>query len=116
MCSHDPLCIAQKSCMVNKLIEVAGGINIMQDINMDNIDNLLDAIMKKNPQVIITSKRHRETQDLLSYVKNHPRFKSTDAYLNNRIYQIHAELICRPGPRAVQGLEALAEFIHPEIF
>ncbi len=116
ICSHDPLCIALKSCTVNKLIEVAGGANIMQDIALDNIDNLLEAVIKKNPKVIITSKGHRETTDLLSYAKNCPRFKQTDAYLNKRIYQIDAELVCRPGPRAVQGLETLAEFIHPEIF
>jgi len=116
ICSHDPLCIALKSCTINKLIEVAGGVNVMQDMNMDSIDNLLEGIIKKNPQVIITSKGHIETTDLLSYLNNHPGFKQSDAYLNNQVYQIHAELVCRPGPRVVQGLETLAKFIHPEIF
>ena len=71
---------------------------------------------KKNPQIIITSKGHREATDLFSNVMNEPRFKQTDAYFNNRVYQIDASLICRPGPRAVQGLETLVKFIHPEIF
>lgn len=115
MCSHDPLCIALKSCTIGKLIEVAGGQNLMQDINEDNIDDLLEAVIKGNPQAIITSKGHRGTADLLSYVKKKPRFKQTNAYVNNRIYQIDAELICRPGPRAIRGLETLAKFIHPEI-
>ncbi|MFH1519536.1 MAG: helical backbone metal receptor [Candidatus Omnitrophota bacterium] len=113
ICSHDPLCIALKSCTINKLIEVAGGINIIQDIDRDNVDDLLEAIIEKNPQVIIVSKGHRETADLLFYAKNQSRFKQTDAYFNNRIYQIDAKLVCRPGPRAAQGLETLAGFIHP---
>ena len=116
ICSHNPLCIALKSCTINKLIEVAGGLNIMRDIDRDNIDDLLEVVIKKNPQVIITSKGHRETADLLSYTQNPPRFQHTDAYLNNRIYQIDAQLVCRPGPRTVKGLEILAKFIHPEIF
>ncbi|MBZ9577976.1 ABC transporter substrate-binding protein [Patescibacteria group bacterium] len=116
ICSHNPLCIALKSCTINKLIEVAGGLNIMRDIDRDNIDDLLEVVIKKNPQVIITSKGHRETMGLLSYTQNHPRFQHTDAYLNNRIYQIDAQLVCRPGPRTVKGLEILAKFIHPEIF
>ncbi|NQT07246.1 MAG: diphthine--ammonia ligase [Candidatus Omnitrophica bacterium] len=116
VCSHNPLCVALKSCTVNKLIDAAGGSNIMQYIDMDNIDDLLEAIIEKNPEVIITTKGHKETVNLLSYVKNHPRFRETDAYSNNRVYQIRADLVCRPGPRAVEGLKALAKFIHPEIF
>ena len=88
----------------------------MQDIDRNNIDDLLEAITNMNPQIIITSKGHKETTDLLSYVKNQPRFKHTDACFNNRIYEIDAELICRPGPRTIQGLEALTKLIHPEIF
>lgn len=33
-----------------------------------------------------------------------------------RIYPINADLISRPGPRIVDGLEALARIIHPELF
>lgn len=88
----------------------------MRDIDRDNIDDLLEVVIKKNPQVIITSKGHRETTDSLFYVKNELCFRHTEACLNNRIYQIDAQLVCRPGPRTVQGLEILAKFIHPEIF
>lgn len=113
ICSHDPMCTALKTQTVNKLIEVAGGINIIQDIDRDNVDDLLEAIIGKNPQVIITTKGHKETADSLFYAKNQSRFEQTDAYFNNRVYQIGIKLVCRPGPRAVQGLEILAGFIHP---
>jgi iron complex transport system substrate-binding protein len=32
------------------------------------------------------------------------------------IHPIDDNLISRPGPRVVDGLEALAEIIHPELF
>ena len=57
-----------------------------------------------------------ESRDLLSYVKGELSFRQTEAYLNNRIHQVDAELVCRPGPRAVQGLETLVRFFHPELF
>ncbi|GAI57232.1 unnamed protein product, partial [marine sediment metagenome] len=41
ICSHNPLCIALKSCTINKLIEVAGGVIFSRDIDKNNIDDLL---------------------------------------------------------------------------
>lgn len=114
ICSHDPLCVARRSCAVNRLIEMAGGVNIMREVPFGDAENLREAIIRISPEIIIISKGHRETTDLFSYVMREPLFKRTRAFLNNRVYQIDSELVCRPGPRAALGLERLAEFIHPE--
>jgi iron complex transport system substrate-binding protein len=45
-----------------------------------------------------------------------PGWGAISAVKNNRIYEIDENLVVRPGPRIVQGLEQLAKFIHPEIF
>jgi iron complex transport system substrate-binding protein len=42
--------------------------------------------------------------------------KNTEALLNNRVYKIDGDLIHRPGPRLVEALEQVAQFIHPELF
>ena len=34
----------------------------------------------------------------------------------DKIYFIDGDLVSRPGPRITQGLEGLAEIIHPELF
>ena len=101
---------------MSKLIETLGGINIGRNIKSNQQESVLKEIAEENPEVIITAKGHRESVDLLSFVKETPYFKKTRAYKNNRIYQIQAELVCRPGPRAIIGLRRLAKFIHPEVF
>lgn len=118
ICSSNPLRIAPKSCCcaISKLIENVGGINISQCIISNDKDKLLENVIQENPEVIITAEGHMETADLFSYIINEPVFKQTSAYLNKRIYPIDAELICRSGPRAAEGLETLAKFIHPEVF
>jgi len=112
----DIFCVAWRSCAMSKLIEALGGINIGRNVKSNQQESILKEIAEENPEVIITAKGHRETTDLLSFVKETAYFKKTKAYKNNRIYQIQAELVCRPGPRAIIGLKKLAKFIHPEIF
>jgi iron complex transport system substrate-binding protein len=38
------------------------------------------------------------------------------AVQNNKIYTVDDNLISRPGPRLVDGLETLAKLLHPEVF
>jgi iron complex transport system substrate-binding protein len=35
---------------------------------------------------------------------------------NDRIFPFDDNLVSRPGPRLVDGLEALAKLLHPEAF
>jgi iron complex transport system substrate-binding protein len=50
------------------------------------------------------------------YIKSESRLKNTQALLNSRAYKIDGDLIHRPGPRVVEALEEMAQFIHPELF
>jgi iron complex transport system substrate-binding protein len=38
------------------------------------------------------------------------------AVKDGRVYPIDDNLVSRPGPRLVDGLEALAQVLHPELF
>lgn len=75
----------------------------------------LRAIADKNPDVIIVGTGHGEIIDLMKYVKDESILHETNAYQNNRVYRIEADLL-RLGPRVVRGLKKFADFIHPEIF
>ena len=43
------------------------------------------------------------------------QWKSIPAVKNNRVHLIDSDLIDRPSPRIIEGLEAIAEIIHPEV-
>ena len=42
--------------------------------------------------------------------------KRAPAVLNGRVFKIDGDLLVRPGPRAIDGLEQLARSLHPEAF
>jgi iron complex transport system substrate-binding protein len=45
-----------------------------------------------------------------------PGWESIAAVQSKSVFPIDDNLISRPGPRLVDGLEALAKLIHPELF
>ena len=49
-------------------------------------------------------------------VKARPGWDVIAAVVNDAFHPIDPDIISRPGPRVIQGLEALARLIHPELW
>ncbi len=49
-------------------------------------------------------------------VSARPGWDGLTAIREGRIYPFNDDLISRPGPRLVDGLEELARLIHPELY
>ncbi|TET49156.1 MAG: cobalamin-binding protein [Dehalococcoidia bacterium] len=114
---HNPLMTVGSETRIHELIERAGGINIAQDLTEEYPKISLEAVIMANPQVIIAGSGHGSGQDIpVQFALAEPRLAGVEARLNNRVYEIDSNLTSRPGPRIVDGLEKLAEFIHPELF
>jgi len=112
---HDPIYAASPKNLQGSMIAMAGGINIAYDIDTEPMG--LEAVIDRNPQVIIAYTGHGEGEQLpFEWAKTEPRLNDTDAAKNGRIYQIDADLIGRGGPRIVDAFEQVAQFLHPEIF
>jgi iron complex transport system substrate-binding protein len=102
--------------LANDVISSAGGQNIASDVSGDKAIDL-ETVIYRDPQVIVVSIGMGTGEDLpWQYVQAEPRFRNTQASLNDRIYKIDGDLIHRPGPRIVDALEQMAYFIHPELF
>jgi iron complex transport system substrate-binding protein len=43
-------------------------------------------------------------------------WESIDAVKNDQIFPFDDNLVSRPGPRLVDGLEQLAKLLHPDLF
>ena len=114
---YDPIWTMGRETFINDLIWDAGGINIFADDFEKSRVVSLEAIIQKNPQVIIVSGMGTTGDLIYNNIKSETRLAQIDAMLNNRIYKISdANLIERPGPRIVDGLEEIAKLFHPEIF
>jgi iron complex transport system substrate-binding protein len=111
---HEPLMTAGTETLADDVISNAGGQNIAYDISGDKTINL-ETVLYRDPQVIVVSVGMGSGEDLpWQYVQNEPRLENTQALLNDRVYKIDGDVIHRPGPRIVDALEQMAQFIHPE--
>jgi iron complex transport system substrate-binding protein len=106
---HDPLWTAGSETFIHELIEKVGGVNICQNITGYTTISI-EEVVARNPEVIITSEWSYD------WAMNETSLNSTDARQNGRIYQGDDDLVQRPGPRLVDGLEWFAHFIQPDIF
>jgi len=114
---HDPLMTVGSDTRIYELIELAGGINIAQDLGEGYPTMSLEAVIIANPQVIVAGTSHGEGANLpYQFVLTEERLRDVDALVNGHVYEINTDLVGRPGPRMVNGLEQMARMIHPEIF
>jgi iron complex transport system substrate-binding protein len=102
----------------NDLIEKAGGTNLFGDQQKDYYQYQVEALIARNPDVIVLPAGGMGTGSAQSLddVKARPGWDTTNAVKDDRLYQIDPNLIERSGPRAVDAIEQLAEFFHPELF
>lgn len=102
----------------SELIEKAGGTNIFGDQQEDYYQYQVEALIARNPDVIVLPAEGMGTgtQAGIDAVKERPGWDTTNAVQNDRIYQIDSDIIERSGPRIADVTEQLAEFFHPELF
>ena len=113
---HDPLMVAGSGTFQDEIIAKAGGTNCAQQLS-DYADISLEAVIQSNPEVIIAGVGMGTGESLpLQFVRAEETLRNVDARINNKIYGIDGDLSSRPGPRIVDALEEVAEFIHPELF
>jgi iron complex transport system substrate-binding protein len=101
-----------------EVIEKAGGINIFDDQQTDYYQYQVEALIDRNPDVIVLPGEGMGsgTAESIEAVKTRPGWDTTNAVQNDRIYQIDSDIIERSGSRLAEAIEQMAEFFHPELF
>ncbi|MEO7971034.1 MAG: cobalamin-binding protein [bacterium] len=109
--SGQPLYTAGKTSFVTNLIERAGGHSVTADVN-EAWPRLGDeaALASRPEAIIMLSGAMGATAS--AQVAN--AFKNSPAVKNGRVYAIDGDLLTRPGPRLVDGLEQIARALHPD--
>jgi iron complex transport system substrate-binding protein len=99
---------------IDSLITRAGGENIASDQEGQYLQLSIEEILVRNPQVILLGDAaYGVTPESLM---ERTGWSAIDAITNNRVYSFDDNLVSRPGPRLVDGLEQLAVLLHPELF
>lgn len=100
---------------VSDLIAMAGGENVADDADSPWPQLSVEAIILKDPDVLVLADHnYGETAEM---VKERPGWEEISAVRDGRVVEItNDDIVSRPGPRIVDGLEFLARALHPDLF
>ena len=103
-----PLISAGGNELINDIIEICGGRNIFSDINLVAPKVSEEAVLARNPLVIIASGMDIERPEWLD---DWLRWPSLDAVSQGNLFFVPPELLQRHTPRALQGAEMMCQQI-----
>lgn len=106
---HDPLCTAGPGTFVDNLISDAGGINIASDAPNNWPRYSVEAVITKKPDIIITAPHVSSSDEtkMETRLEAWRKYRTIPAVQNGKIYPVISDILLRPGPRIVDGLEEL---------
>jgi iron complex transport system substrate-binding protein len=110
-----PLITVGPGSYIHQMIGLAGGINIASDASAPYPRLEMETVLKANPEVIMFPMGSVETVPR-SEQQEWRRWTALSAVQQNRLHEVSANALNRPGPRVMEGLEQLARVIHPEAF
>ncbi|MFC7391944.1 ABC transporter substrate-binding protein [Scopulibacillus cellulosilyticus] len=74
-----------------------------------------ESIVKDNPDVILTTYGYYQKNAVKNLLKR-PGWGNVAAVKNKQVYDVNSDLVNRPGPRLVDGLEEMAQMVYPDVF
>jgi len=106
---------AGKDSFLASLISLAGGEPILGDAASTAIQ--LEDLISADPELILLGDASYDASVTVESIAARSGWSDMTAVREGRIVIVLEDLvITRPGPRIVDGLEALARAIHPELF
>jgi iron complex transport system substrate-binding protein len=97
---------------VKELVEAAGGIFLGEP----GTHTQPEIIAEANPDIFLAAWCGAGDRVPLEKIVQQRDWKRLDAVQNRRVYCIADELLNTPGPNLLEGLQALAQAIHPVVF
>ncbi len=113
--NFDPLLSAGKGTFIDDLIRLAGGRNLAETAVGKYPRLSIEEVLALDPEVILLASM-KSADPLLEQRQWWERWKTITAVRQGRVYVLEADLIHRPSPRIVIGLEEVARALHPEAF
>ena len=113
--NSQPLITVGPGSFIHRLIELAGGANVAAKTSSPYPRLNMEEVLREDPEVIVfpigAADQVPEAEQ-----QQWQRWTTLSAVKQGRLHRINADLLNRPGPRVVDGLDVLARIIHPEVF
>jgi len=102
---------------IDALITMAGGGNVAAKAQGAWVQFSLEQVVSADPEIIVIQTMTGGIPTISKEeLEEHPVWGEMTAVKQGKICFIDGDLVSRPGPRIVQGLEEIAKIIHPELF
>jgi iron complex transport system substrate-binding protein len=99
---------------ISNLVMLAGGTDIGVAVSKGNPSISMEYVVAANPDMIILVDAPWVTP--ADVKARGGAWDSLTAVQNDKIYEVDADVVSRNGPRVVEGVMALLEVIHPDIY
>ena len=107
--SRDPLFAAGRESFITEVIERAGATSVTRDLQAAYTRLSNETALAMSPEAIIVPAGAGNDEP-------HDVFKDSPAVRNGKVIRIKADLLMRPSPRLIDGIEEAARGLHPESF
>jgi iron complex transport system substrate-binding protein len=108
--SLQPLIVVGGGTYLSELIRLAGGMNLAISASSTYPMYSRETVVAEDPDVLIIMSDILTDQSMLLTL--FPEWEVLTAVQSNQIYGVDADIVTRPGPRAVDGLESLYQILH----
>ena len=99
-----------------EMLDIAGGANAFRSIRRESVQPSIETLLQVAPEVIVEIRAGQSAASVENpqeLVKVWTRLGSIPAVRNRRLHLLTGQHLVVPGPRLVEGIEALADALHP---
>jgi iron complex transport system substrate-binding protein len=107
----EPLTVAGGRSFIQDILRRAGGANAARGLSEAYPKLDPERLVTLNPTVVLFPVGGDRAK--VDRLKSRAGFRQTTAARAGRIYTLNPDWLMRPGPRVVQGVEAIANLLHP---
>ncbi len=108
---QNPLYTVGNGTLIDELVTLAGGKNVVTEPGYVAYSN--EQLLAADPQVYMATKGSMSDPAQLA---QRAGFDKLAAVKNGRVVILDDNLVSRPGPRVVEGLDSVARALHPDAF
>jgi iron complex transport system substrate-binding protein len=100
--------------IIDTLITMAGGENLGAKLGAEWVQISLEELIARDPDLILLGDAYWGGVTVES-VRDRSGWQALKAVKNDQVFPFDDNLVSRPGPRLVDGLERLSQLLHPDL-